>query len=81
MKEYKIVSAHLEAGEKKKSDSNLSSAMKEFFFGAEYQFNPQNVEILMQKMNQEGWEVVSVAPNPVTFQLNGEVLITFEREL
>ncbi len=26
-------------------------------------------------------EVVSVAPNPATFQANGEVLITFEREL
>ncbi|MBR1528496.1 MAG: hypothetical protein IJ642_04240 [Oscillospiraceae bacterium] len=80
MKEYKIVSAHFELENTKKSASGFSDSMKQFFF-VNHQFNPQNVELMMQKMNQDGWEVVSVAPNPAAFQSDGEVLITFEREL
>jgi len=80
MKEYKIVSAHFGLGSTKKSASGFADSMKQFFF-VNHQFNTRNVESLMQKMNLEGWEVVSVAPNPATFQSDGEVLITFEKEL
>ena len=87
MKEYKILSACFK-GNKKTADkttaSDIASSMKQLFFGGNQfvlnRFNTQKVETLMQKMNQDGWEVVSVVPNPATFQTTGEVLITFERE-
>ena len=50
------------------------------FFVGDMQINSKKAEQLMQEMNQEGWEVISVAP----FASNAEavfLLMTFEREM
>ena len=42
--------------------------------------NTEKIEGMLQQMNLDGWEVVSVSPM-TDFSVNGQMLITLEREL
>jgi len=75
MKEYKLVLAYLGIGNKEKVNIGFRAKL-----GIGHQPNRRNVEMMMQEMNQKGWEVVSVVPTDM-FATNGEVLITFERKV
>ena len=87
MKEYKIVPVRLIAdpgtlNEQKQTSHSVTGSVKEFFFpsgaGPDGMFATEKAEALMQQMNADGWEVISVNPTPRYPQM-GEILITFER--
>ncbi|MEE5991605.1 MAG: hypothetical protein V3G42_00015 [Oscillospiraceae bacterium] len=84
MKEYKMIT--LKTGWKTDSHeqpSSVSERIKNMFFAenvGNMQVSSKKAEQLMQKMNQEGWEVVSVAPVASNMEIVF-LLMTFEREI
>ncbi len=84
MKEYKMIT--LKTGWKTDSHeqpSSVSERIKNMFFAenvGNMQVSSKKAEQLMQKMNQEGWEVVSVAPVASNMEIVF-LLMTFEREM
>ena len=86
MKEYKMITVKMEYKEDKTktaTSSSITESMKKLFFPNEFENDhivTEKVEKLMQEMNQDGWEVVSVTPlSP--YPPGIILLITFEREM
>lgn len=81
MKEYKMITLKTTwKAVSHEKNASFSESIKSMFFVGDMQINSKKAEQLMQEMNQEGWEVVSVSP----FASNAEavfLLMTFEREM
>ena len=85
MKEYRIIPVRLFAApgtHNEQEQHSVSGSIKGLFFPSgvnpDGTFATEKAEALMQQMNAEGWEVISVNSTP-NYPQTGEILITFER--
>ena len=83
MKEYKMITVKIEYKTQTAASSSVTESIKRLFFPNEFENDhivTEKAEKLMQEMNQQGWEVISVTPlSPYPPEII--LLITFAREL
>ena len=82
MKEYKIIAARADFEKQPAEKGSLMGSFRTLFdpHPGGSGIITEKIEGMLQQMNLDGWEVVSISPMS-DFFANGQMLITLEREL